>query len=170
MGLSIRPYAVDLKIIEKVFSSGKSTMKDDILNQFSDIISDMSAWSNSDMEIEKALDDIILGKIDENEGEIYALSTELLCRFLGTPLSNKYWDDVSMNWLMDVNLEAKMPIKKLPLPLNFPYVLSIANSEIDIFIKTMESLDVEEPEAIQEFKEWFVYLTINKKDLVLFFY
>jgi hypothetical protein len=126
---------------------------------------------DSDLSPLDALKDIVAGYLQvQTEGAMYAHVTELICRQLGQELANSEWNDLSMNWLMDINMEATLPIAELPLPLDFPYVLSILNKDIEDFVDLMGALDLEEESAWEQFEGWLSILKKGKKDLVLFFY
>jgi hypothetical protein len=70
---------------------------------------------------------------------------------------------------MDINMEPSLPIQTLPIPDNYPYVLSISNRTADEFIENFRSLDYEASAMIQA-ETWFQKIVKEKRDLVLFFY
>ena len=75
-----------------------------------------------------------------------------------------------MNWLMDVNMAAELPIKEMNHPDTFPYVLCITNKELESFVDVMGALNLEEEAAWTEFEHWIARSKQNDSDLILFFY
>jgi hypothetical protein len=94
---------------------------------------------------------------------------ELICKEIGEELLSNEWSELSMNWIMDINLEPSLPIPALPIPVNYPYVLTISNRTSDEFIENFRLLDYEF-QAINQAETWFKEIEKEKKDLMLFFY
>lgn len=170
MGFSIQIYAVDLKSIAAVFASKNEALLKKIISSNLVRIRDINDWTDAEINAENALFEIFEGKISSGFGEIYANVMELICKELGEQLPSYEWQDLSMNWLMEINMEAELPIASLPLPSDFPYVLTVSNKNADEFVGNMKALYIEDENARAQAELWFQKLIMEKKDLVLYFY
>lgn len=169
MSFALKVYAIDIKSVAALFGSDNSELGIRMLKKFSTEIQAINDWNEADVIAETALQDIINGNCSSSSGEIYAQVLELICKEIGVELDADEWSDLSMNWIMDINMEPSLPIQTLPIPDNYPYVLCISNKTADEFIENFRSLDYEASAMIQA-ETWFQKIVKEKKDLMLFFY
>jgi hypothetical protein len=169
MSFSLKVYAIEIKSIAALYASNKLELADKIIKKYADEIEDINDWTEAEISAEKALYEIFEANCSSTNGEIYALVIELICKEMGEELPNDEWNELSMNWIMDINLEASLPIMSLPIPADYPYVLTISNKAADEFITNFRLLDYE-TRAMQEAELWIQKLVHDKKDLMLFFY
>jgi hypothetical protein len=169
MSFVIKVYTVDLKSLAAIYGSADSELVKLLLSKYSSEIVYINDWNEADINAETALQDIFKGSCSSSSGEIYAQVLEIICKEIGQELAADEWSDLSMTWIMDINLEASLPMKALPIPENYPYVLSIFNKSADEFIENFRALDYE-PAAMSQAELWFQKVEKEKKDLVLFFY
>ena len=170
MSFALHPYLVDIPEIAKVYASKDEALLNSIVQAEKKALQEIRDLADSEDSPLDALKEIIFGNIDANkDGEIYAFVTEVLCKHFGTVAKADHWQDLSMNWLMDVNLSAALPVKALPLPKTFPYVLSLRYRDLEDFVDIMGALDLEE-EKWAEFENWINACHQKQKDLILFFY
>lgn len=169
MSFSLRVYAIEIKSIAALYASKKFELADKIIKKFADEILDINDWTDAEISAEQALREIFEANCSSSNGEIYARVIELICKEIGEELPCGEWNELSMNWIMDINLEASLPITTLPIPANYPYVLTISNKTADEFIANFRSLDYEFS-AMQQAELWIQKLVEDKKDLMLFFY
>jgi hypothetical protein len=169
MSFALKVYTVDLKSLAALYGSAKLELVKLLLSKYSSEIVLINDWNEAEINAETALQDIINGSCSSSSGEIYAQVLELICKETGMELAADEWSDLSMTWIMDINMEASLPIPSLPIPENYPYVLSIFNKAADEFIENFRALDYE-PAAMSQAELWFQKLEKEKKDLVLFFY
>ena len=169
MSFSLKVYALDIKSVAALFGSGKSELGERILKNFSKEIQEINDWSEADISAEIAIVEILKGSLSSSSGEIYAQVLELICKEIGEELLSNEWSELSMNWIMDINLEPSLPIPALPIPVNYPYVLTISNRSADEFIENFRALDYETT-AMHQAEGWFLKIEKEKKDLLLFFY
>ena len=169
MSFALKVYTVDLKSIAALYGSGKSELLKLLLTKYSSEIIQINDWNEADISAETALQDIFSGSCSSSSGEIYAQVLELICKEIGEELLTDEWYDLSMTWIMDINMEASLPISAMPIPKNYPYVLTVFNRTADEFIENFRALDYELA-AMSQAELWFQKLEKEKKDLVLFFY
>jgi hypothetical protein len=169
MSFSLRVYAIEIKSIAALYASKKFELVDKIIKKFADEILDINDWTDAEISAEQALQEIFEANCSSLNGEIYARVIELICKEIGEELPTDEWNELSMNWIMDINLEASLPIAALPIPANYPYVLTISNKTADEFIANFRSLDYEFS-AMQQAELWIQKIVEDKKDLMLFFY
>jgi hypothetical protein len=169
MSFSLKVYALDIKSVAALFGSGKSEFGERILKNFSKEIQEINDWSEADISAEIAIAEVLKGSLSSSSGEIYAQVLELICKEIGEELLSNEWSELSMNWIMDINLEPSLPISALPIPVNYPYVLTISNRISDEFIENFRLLDYEF-QAMNQAETWFKEIEKAKKDLMLFFY
>ncbi len=171
MSYAIHAYAVEIKSLQKIYGSKDEVLQKNIFDNRKAQIQRISDLSYSDFSPEEALKDIFFGFLQmPQEADVYAFVSELFCLELGEKLPNSEWKDLNMNWIMGINMEAKLSIAELPTPVDFPYVLSILNKDLDEFVEAMRALDIEEQVARIQFESWIEILNRDKKDLVLYFY
>ena len=169
MSFALKVYAVDLKSLAALYGSGKSELYNLILSKYNVEILNINDWNESDISAEAALHDIFNGSCSSSFGEIYAQVLELICKETGSAQLCDEWSDLSMNWIMDINMEASLPMPALPVPDNYPYVLSISNKTAFEFIENFRALDYETT-AMMQAESWFQKIEKDKRDLALFFY
>jgi len=168
MSFVLKVYAVNLKSLASLYGSGKLELVDFLSSKYRQEIVNINDWNESDINAEAALYDIFNGRCSSSFGEIYALVLELLCKETGEELPSDEWTNLSMNWIMDINMEASLPISALPVPRNYPYVLTISNKSAGEFVENFRSLDYETV-AMMQAESWFQKIETDKCDLVLFF-
>ena len=171
MSYAIHAYAVDIKAIQKIYGSKNEALQNAIFDHRKLQLEKVVDLSYSDYQPEEALKDIFFGFLQmPQESDLYAYVSEIICAELGISLACSEWQDLNMNWIMDINMEAELPISELPMPVDFPYVLTIMNKDLSEFVEAMAALDIEEASARIQFETWIDTLNSDKKDLVLYFY
>ncbi len=170
MSYALRPYIVDLSQVAAVYASRDKHLLHAIVQAEKVALQEIRDLVDESYSPLEALKEIVFGNIAaEAKGEVHALVCELICKHLGQSPKAEEWQSLSMNWLMDINLSAALPIKAIPLPAVFPYVLTIRYADIENFVYLMGALDLEE-EAWEEFEQWIDLAHQQKGTLVLFFY
>ena len=171
MSYALHAYMVDVNSVQKVFGSKDEAFLNELVSSQKEKIQELRYNIDSEVSPIEALKEIFSGKTQTiSDTAIYVHVCELLCAQLGTLLPCSEWEDLSMNWLMDVNMEASLPISEISLPKNFPYVLTILFDKIEDFIDVMGALILEEEEPWIQFESWVKLLKEQKSDLVVFFY
>jgi hypothetical protein len=171
MSYALYPYMVKIKSIDAVFASQDESLLNDLVIQQKTKIQALKEDIDSELSPIEAIKEIFSGQLSKQDDPVmYTYICELICAALGTQLPATEWNNLSMNWLMDVNMEACLPMTKIPLPKDFPYVLTIPFAELEEFIDIMGALDLEDEEPWIEFETWVALLNREKGDLVIFFY
>lgn len=171
MSYALYPYMVKMESIDEVFASQNESLLNDLVANQKKALLKLQNDVDSELSPIEALKEIFSGNLTEKEDTaVYTYIIELICAHLGHPLPATEWMNLSMNWLMDINMTASLPMSKIPLPKNFPYVLSIPYAELEDFVDIMGALDLEEEEPWIEFEAWLALLNKEKGDLVIFFY
>jgi hypothetical protein len=170
MSFALRPYIVKIADVAELFDSKDEASLNSIVQAKKKELQEIRYLAEEEYSPLDALKEIISGQLNPSlNGELYAYVCELLCSSIGEQPKADHWQNLSMNWLMDVNLSAALPIKSLPIPPTFPYVLSLRYQDLEDFVDLMGALDLEE-EAWEEFEAWIAGCHQNQKDLILFFY
>lgn len=171
MSYALHAYMVDIKAIDSVFNSQDEALQNALVASQKNKLQALREIVDSELSPIEALKNIFAGDLYASfDAVMYAHVCELICSHLGEALPCSEWQDLSMNWLMDVNMQPCLPIAELPLPSDFPYVLTIPYKELEDFVDIMGALDLEEDAPWLQFEGWVKKLHTNKADLVVFFY
>lgn len=170
MSFGLHPYVLRIEKVAKIYASSDEELLHAVVQQEKQALKEIRMLADEEYSPIEALKNIIFGEINPTtEGEVYAFVVELICKYLGQAPKAEHWQNLSMNWLMDINLAAALPIRAIPLPKTFPYVLSLRYQDIEDFVDIMGALELEE-EAWKEFEHWVHLAHKSKEDLILFFY
>lgn len=170
MSFGLHPYILRIEKVAEIYASADEALLNSIVQKEKEQLKEIRMLADEEYSPIEALKNIIFGEVNPStEGEVYAFVVELICKYLGQAPKAEHWQSLSMNWLMDINLAAALPIKALPLPKTFPYVLTLRYQDIEDFVDIMGALELEE-DAWAEFEHWIQLTHKSQEDLILFFY